>query len=564
MPALQVVLLLRIDYALAFSHLNVRPKMIRNLLAVYFLAQIFVSTSTFAQSCPGTLDLILINGTILTMDADSSIVSSARVQGNKFVAVGNDIDISGDCAQVIDLEGRTVIPGLIDSHTHFIRTAQAPGPFILGQEASSTIAEYQQALRTASEKAAPGEWVVAVGGLTPLQFQEQRLPNTEELTAAVPGNPVWIQRGYLADGIVNELGRRILVERGVPVSDDGISPAAEGGLRYILRTRTEERMLDRFRDYMNYAVSTGLTTVIDQGCCDFLGAELDIDDRPNFSVLDMLWRSEELKLRMRLQYDHREILEQDDLRSVSARVLNSQIGVGDGFYRVVGVGERVIADEATDEEVFEAYLNVARAGWPLSQHTIWEDEIERYLSIMERVAAEIPIRELRWSLEHIFEITPNQIERLKAIGVSVRVQDHDILRNGSTGWNPGPPLKTLLESGIRMGAGTDSGVVGPLNPWLALYFMVTGKHMGGELIIPGEQISRLDALRLYTADNAWFLGEEDSLGSIETGKLADLVVLDQPFLEIAEDELRNVAPLLTLIDGKVAYASGAFSNLQSP
>jgi predicted amidohydrolase YtcJ len=538
--------------------------MIRNLLAVYFLAQIFVSTSTFAQSCPGTLDLIFINGTILTMDTESSIVSSARVQGNKFVAVGNDIDISGDCAQVIDLEGRTVIPGLIDSHTHFIRTAQAPGPFILGQEASSTIAEYQQALRTASEKAAPGEWVVAVGGLTPLQFQEQRLPNTEELTAAVPGNPVWIQRGYLADGIVNELGRRLLVERGVPVSDDGISPAAEGGLRYILRTRTEERMLDRFRDYMNYAVSTGLTTVIDQGCCDFLGAELDIDDRPNFSVLDMLWRSEELKLRMRLQYDHRDILEQDDLRSVSARVLNSQIGIGDGFYRVVGVGERVIADEATDEEVFEAYLNVARAGWPLSQHTIWEDEIERYLSIMERVAAEIPIRELRWSLEHIFEITPNQIERLKAIGVSVRVQDHDILRNGSTGWNPGPPLKTLLESGIRMGAGTDSGVVGPLNPWLALYFMVTGKHMGGELIIPGEQISRLDALRLYTADNAWFLGEEDSLGSIETGKLADLVVLDQPFLEIAEDELRNVAPLLTLIDGKVAYATGAFSNLQSP
>lgn len=538
--------------------------MIRNLLAVYFLAQIFVSTSTFAQSCPGTLDLIFINGTILTMDTESSIVSSARVQGNKFVAVGNDIDISGDCAQVIDLEGRTVIPGLIDSHTHFIRTAQAPGPFILGQEASSTIAEYQQALRTASEKAAPGEWVVAVGGLTPLQFQEQRLPNTEELTAAVPGNPVWIQRGYLADGIVNELGRRILVERGVPVSDDGISPAAEGGLRYILRTRTEERMLDRFRDYMNYAVSTGLTTVIDQGCCDFLGAELDIDDRPNFSVLDMLWRSDELKLRMRLQYDHRDILEQDDLRSVSARVLNSQIGIGDGFYRVVGVGERVIADEATDEEVFEAYLNVARAGWPLSQHTIWEDEIERYLSIMERVAAEIPIRELRWSLEHIFEITPNQIERLKAIGVSVRVQDHDILRNGSTGWNPGPPLKTLLESGIRMGAGTDSGVVGPLNPWLALYFMVTGKHMGGELIIPGEQISRLDALRLYTADNAWFLGEEDSLGSIETGKLADLVVLDRPFLEIAEDELRDVAPLLTLIDGKVAYATGAFSNLQSP
>jgi len=232
--------------------------------------------------------------------------------------------------------------------------------------------------------------------------------------------------------------------------------------------------------------------------------------------------------------------------------------MGDGFYKVVGVGERVIADEATDEEVFEAYMNVAKAGWPLSQHTIWEDEIERYLSIMERVASELPIAELRWTLEHIFEITPQQIDRLKAIGVSVRVQDHDILRNGSSGWRPGPPLRTLLDSGIRMGAGTDSGVVGPLNPWLSLYFMVTGNHMGGEPIIPGEQISRLEALRLYTADNAWFLGEEDSLGSIEVGKLADMVVIDKPYLDVDAEQIRHIRPVLTLVNGKAVFATDPF------
>jgi len=536
--------------------------MIRKILKASFVVNIFFySVFVFAQTCPGTPDLILTNGTILTMDDNNTTVSAVRIQGNTIIAVGNDLDTEGDCVEVINLEGRTVIPGLIDSHTHFIRTAQAPGPFIHGQEGASSIAEYQVALAEAAEKAEAGQWIVAVGGLTALQFEEQRLPSSAELTAAVPDNPVWIQRGYLADGIVNDLGRRTLIERGIPVNGEGISAAAEGGLRFILRTRTDERMLRRFRDYMAYAVSTGLTTVVDQGCCDFLGAELDIDDRPNFRILDTLWRSGELPLRMRLQYDHRDILDQDDLRSVSARVLNSTIGMGDGFYKVVGVGERVIADEATDDEVFEAYMNVARAGWPLSQHTIWEDEIERYLSIMERVAAELSIADLRWSLEHIFEITPNQIERLKAIGVSVRVQDHDVLRNGSTGWSPGPPLKTLLESGIRMGAGTDSGVVGPLSPWLSLYFMVTGNHMGGEPIIPGEQISRLEALRLYTADNAWFLGEEDTLGSIEVGKLADLVVIDRPYLAVDAEQIRYISPLLTLVDGKVVHSTGPYSGL---
>src|SRR5210317_1693965 len=214
--------------------------MIRKILNVSFAFHLlFLSGVVLAQSCPGTMDLLLTNGTILTMDEDNTTVSAVRVQGNTIVAVGNDLDTSGDCIEVINLEGRTVIPGLIDSHTHFIRTAQAPGPFIQGQESASSIAAYQDALAQAAAKADPGEWIVAVGGLTPLQFDEQRLPNYEELTAAVPGNPVWIQRGYLADGIVNELGKRTLIERGIPVNEDGISAAGDGGLRFILRTRTD-------------------------------------------------------------------------------------------------------------------------------------------------------------------------------------------------------------------------------------------------------------------------------------------------------------------------------------
>jgi len=537
-------------------------QMFRSSIRILSLAIILpVTFPGLAQTCAGDPDLLFTNGVILTMDDTGSMAHNLRIRGDEIITVDESPGSTETCTTVIDLGGRTVIPGLIDSHTHFIRTAQAPGPFIFGQESASTIAQYQAALAEAAQDAEPGEWIVAVGGLTPLQFEEKRLPTSEELTTAVPENPVWIQRGYLADGTVNDQGRRVLIERGIPVSEDGISRAEDGGLTYILRTRSDERMLHRFRQYMAYAVSTGLTTVVDQGCCDFLGAHLDIDDRPNFSIVNRLWRQNELKLKMRLQYDHRDILDQDDLRSVSARVLNATLGMGDDFYRTVGVGERVIADEASDDEVFEAYLNVAKAGWPLSQHTIREDEIERYLRIMERVAQVEPLDGLRWSLEHIFEITPEQIERLKSIGVSVRVQDHDVLRNGSTGWNPGPPLKTLLESGIRMGAGTDSGVVGPLNPWLSLYFMVTGKHMGGEVIIPGEQIGRLDALRLYTASNAWFLGEEDSLGTLEAGKKADLVVLDKPFLDIEADAISSIQPLMTVVNGRIVFGRDEFSSL---
>jgi predicted amidohydrolase YtcJ len=264
---------------------------------------------------------------------------------------------------------------------------------------------------------------------------------------------------------------------------------------------------------------------------------------------------------LRIQYDHRDIRSQADIRSVTARLANATYGLGDDMYKAVRLGERVIADDATDDEVFEVYLRAAQGGWPLSQHTIREDEIERYIRIMERVAERTPLSQLRWTLEHVFEITPAQIERLLAIGVAVRVQDHDYIRNESTSWNAGPPFRTLLESGIRMGAGTDSGVVGPLNPWLSIYFMVTGADAGGEVIIPGEQISREEALRLYTAANAWFNFEENEFGSIEVGKYADLVVLDRPYLEVDEEEIKQIGSVLTMVGGRIVHARTPYDRL---
>jgi hypothetical protein len=280
------------------------------------------------------------------------------------------------------------------------------------------------------------------------------------------------------------------------------------------------------------------------------------------AIAEYFWRAGKLPLRIRFQYDHRDTRDQNDVHSATARIANATQGLGDDMFKAVRFGEQVIAGGATDDEVRAVYQRIADAGWALSQHTIREDEIERYIRIMEQVAAKTPVSSLRWTLEHVFEITPSQIARLKAIGVGVRVQDHDYIRNQYSSWKAGPPFRTLLESGIKMGAGTDSGVVGALNPWLSIYYMVTGKDAGGEVIIPGEQIGRKDALRLYTAASAWFNFEENELGSLEAGKLADLVVLDRPFLDISDEEIRRMRPLLTMVGGRVVHARAPFDSLK--
>jgi predicted amidohydrolase YtcJ len=519
------------------------------------------ASSGAAESCPGGRDWVLTNGTILTVDAADRTVSTARIRDHRFLTVGEPVDRKEPCIRVVDLGGRTVIPGLIDSHTHFVRTAQAPGPFIEGLESATSIRELQDALAAAAKKAEPGEWVAAIGGFTPIQFAERRLPTREELSRAVPNHPVYVQVGYSTRGVVNDAGRRALEAAGIPTSEAGDVAPDGNGLTLVLRSANEERMKRRFPDYMRYAVSLGLTTVVDHACCDWLGAHLTTADRPNLTIAEQFWRAGLLPLRLRIQYDHRDTRDQSNIRSATARIANATYGLGDDMYKAVRFGEQVVAGGATDQEVLEVYQRIADAGWPLSQHTIREDEIERYIRIMEQVAAKTPVRSLRWTLEHVFEITPNQIERLNAIGVGVRVQDHDYIRNQYSSWKAGPPFRTLLESGIKMGAGTDSGVVGALNPWLSIYYMVTGKDAGGEVIIPGEQIGRKDALELYTAANAWFNFEENELGSIEAGKLADLVVLDRPFLTIDAEEIKQIKPVLTMVGGRVVHARAPFDRL---
>jgi len=370
-------------------------------LALLLLAVVGLSpASRAATACPGGRDLVLTNGKILTVDAADRTVSTLRIRGDRFLTVGVPVDAKTPCVQVVDLGGRTVIPGLIDNHTHFVRTAQAPGPFIEGLEAADSIKALQAALAAAAKKAEPGEWVAAIGGFTPIQFAEKRMPTREELSAAVPGHPVYLQVGYSTRGLVNDEGRRVLAAAGIPTSEAGDVATDGNGLTYVLRSANEARMKRRFPDYIRYALSVGLTTVVDHACCDWLGAHLTADDRPNLRIAEQFWRAGQMPIRLRIQYDHRDTRDQKDIHSATARIENATQGLGDGYYKAVRFGEQVLKAGATDDEIYDVFLRLANAGWAVSQHTIKHEETEKYLRIMERVAAKTPVKDLRWTLEH--------------------------------------------------------------------------------------------------------------------------------------------------------------------
>ncbi len=234
--------------------------------------------------------------------------------------------------------------------------------------------------------------------------------------------------------------------------------------------------------------------------------------------------------------------------------------------KVVGLGEFIAGaiGMAPNQRLLEgAYRHAARRGWSVTQHSGSAAEHEAHLRAMEQVAEEFPIETLRWSLEHVFELTETQIMRLRLISVGVGLQNQQYLKTGAqvVSSHYGPPFRSIVDAGLRASAGTDAAGVSPLNPWISIYYMVTGKNAAGEVVNDGQQITRMEALRLYTMGSAYQSFDEDTLGSIEVGKLADLVVLDADYLEVPDKALRQIASVLTIVGGRVVHADGPFGEL---
>lgn len=536
---------------------------------VFSMALAAAGIAAAQDPCAGARDLRLINGRIVTMDARNSIVSEVTIQEGRFASVGRSTGKLAPCTRTINLGGRTVVPGIIDNHNHIVLLGMRPGHDIRLETASS-IAEIQSMLRARARTVPAGAWITTLGDFNIKQFAEKRLPTLAELDQALPSNPYIMNGG--GGTAVNSLAKRFFETKDIAVSPTGVIAngkpflAALNALRAI-QTFDEEKQ--GTLDAMAYVHSVGITTSVDMGAFVIPGTPDEQSAQANdgleslnpwtmYNAFLALHREHKMTERLRIFF-----LPTDtamDTPILKERLLNTFPDFGDDMMRTSGIGEFATAWNyrwAAGEHPanYEAALQlVAKYGWAFQQHTLSLAEDQFTTSTFEKVNAVTPIAPLHWSIAHVPRIDRPTLDRLKAIGAGVAV--HGWLYLSGAPGRGGPPFRTILESGIHAGAGSDAAAVSVFDPWLEMYYMVTGKNSAGELINDGQQISRLDALRLYTADNGWFTHEEDKLGTIEPGKLGDLVVLSADYLDpkkVSDEQIKQIKSVLTVIGGQVVY-----------
>ncbi len=529
-------------------------------------------------------DILLVNGRIITLDETSSVSEALAIDAGRIVATGSVGEIrklAGATTKIVDLGGRTVIPGLIDSHIHSIRA----GFRYAGEvhwEGATNIVEALERLRSAAIHAKPGAWLIVAGGWTPRQFTESRKPTEAEIAAVAPGHPVFIQLFY-GSVLINAIGREMLgIKSGEDLADaakferdgDGAangwivgSGAAITSLYSRLPKPEIEEAIDGTRQFLRELSRLGLTGVIDPG-----GHNLAPED---YLALFRLWREQALPLRVVYSISApRPGKELEDFQTYT-RFL--PMGAGDDLLRFNGIGECITwgmynnetPDDADKQQFYRVALWAASQGMTLTVHWNNDRSVHHLLDVLERVNREVPIAKLRWSIAHLHDASDVSLQRMKALGVGWLMQDglyfsapSYIAERGSTQMRRTPPIISALKLGLPVGGGTDANRVMISNPFVSLRWMLDGRTVDGIATRGAEETpSREEALRIYTEGSAWFAHDEGRRGRLTPGMLADLAVLSEDYFTVPVRRIAQIQSLLTMVGGKIVYADGPFSDL---
>ena len=515
-------------------------------------------------------DTILVNGKILTVDRQFSTREAVAIRDGKITAVGSNSEVrkqAGPKTRVIDLQGRTVIPGFIDSHIHAIRAGQTFTTEVNWVGAAS-IAEAMSRIHEASLAKKPGSWLIVAGGWHAEQFKEKRRPTQADLVAAAPNNPVYVQQdydwevmtpaGFKAMGINSEadLPRPGKFERDASGNPTGAIEDGGGfdvaiALFEKLPHPTFNEQVEGTKKFFSELNRLGLTGVGDPG-----GNNLNPE---NYQPLFQIWRQHQLTLRIAYSLCGPTAgKEFEELKSLTQMLPQ---GFGDDMLKFNGLGERVTwgmnnNDHPTAEDKEKYYQIVrwaAQHGIPVTMHWPKDETADTLLSIYERVNGEFPITNLRWSVAHLTNASPQNLRRMKAMGVGWTIQRPNAAS-----------VENAKELGVNMGAGTDAHRVASYNPFTALeWSLVDSKNAGGVQRGPEQTPTREDALRAYTIGSAWFSFDENKRGSLEPGKLADLAVLTKDYMTVPVSEIGGIESLLTMVGGKIVYAAGPYARLEN-
>jgi len=527
-------------------------------------------------------DSILINGKILTVDEQFSTREAIATRDGKIAALGATAEIrklAGPQTRVIDLEGRTVIPGLIDSHMHAIRAAQSFATEVNWIGAPS-LAEAYRRIHEGAGAMKPGAWLIVAGGWNVEQFKEKRRPTQAELLAAAPNNPVYVQLGYgwvvMTPAAIKILN--IATDADLPAgakldrdANGNLTGGITGGNNAIvalfdrLPKPTFEEQVAGTKKFFRELNRLGITGVGDPG-----GNNVEPGD---YQAIFKVWRDGQLTVRVAYSLCGPTPGKKfEELQSLTQLL---PMGFGDDMLRFNGIGERITwamnnnekPTEADKEKYYQIVRWSAERGMSLTMHWTNDGSVDQLLSIFERVNKEVPITGLRWSIAHLNNASAQTLRRMKALGMGWTVQD--ALYFGGTqvrdkeAVRREPPVETAKEIGVVVGAGTDAHRVASYNPFTALQWFLDGKTVGGVALRgPEETPTRAEALHFYTAGSAWFSHDENKRGSLAVGKFADLAVLSKDYLAVPVDEVGGVESLLTMVGGKIVYAAGPFARFE--
>jgi predicted amidohydrolase YtcJ len=522
-------------------------------------------------------DKILRNGKIVTVDDRFTLAQALAIRGTRIVAVGRDADMEqlrGPATEVIDLGSRTVIPGLIDNHSHWIRAAEH------NELRFDGVTSRQQALKLLADRvrnSPPGEWVVVLGGWSEEQFtDEARGFPLAELDQIAPNNPVVLQSVY-NHSYLNTAGLKAAgidantpdpeggkIEKDAAGMPSGIVRGA-GGVAFVaakIPLKDQEAWLANTRRLVAYLNALGITAWSDAGGRGMSAKHYEpyryLADRGELNARVFWLTIRQPSTPAQVDQTLPEIAQQKPFQ-------------GNDYFDHIGWGESVYGPATTNTmrpagpmrpedmaQVRRIVDAVAARGLYLNAHVEMEPAIDAYLDEYEAVNKTHPIKGLRWAFSHLDQVTDKQLERMKRLGISAQIHSRPLIQgalmhkvHGDKAWDM-PPFRRVQDSGIRWGLGSDATAVTTSNPFYTLSLAVTGRMVGGQQV-NRQMISREEALIAHTRSNAYFLFQEDNIGSLAPGKYADLLVLDRDYLTVPTDDIKDTKPLLTMVGGKTVY-----------
>lgn len=573
----------------------------RLLIALIAMGGLNHAHAQVTTGTPGA-DLIVHNARIYTGNPGQPEASALAVTNGRIYAVGTDgevLDLKNATTRIIDSRGRRLIPGIVDAHTHVLN--ESGYNYNLRWDGVPTLRRALAMLAEQAKRTPEGQWVKVIGGWSPYQFEENRFPTMDELRKAVPDRPFIVQyaynRAFMNQQAMDAFGVgtiRFPMLPGTELEQDeqGRYTGVVHGLPFTfiaLETLVPQLSADEEVSSLVHTIHAlnrfGITSVIDAGNRGYPKAQTSVN---------ALARDNRLHVRMPfvdMQFGDGSPMSMVDAQ-ITAITKTAPISPGQNLYPKLAYGHvyrgagEVLCLDVHDHENFDRpavviepaklrqlveqdVAKLVKRRIPFRMHISYDENITPFLDALEDLDETMPLTGLRWSIEHAETISPTNIARVKALGGGIALDtkmalhaDGFIKTHGRDKARLTPRLRQLVDSGIPLAMSTDAFRAATFNPWLGISWMVSGKSVSGsEALAPENRLSRADALGLFTRGPAWFMFAESEMGMIAPGHLADFALLDRDYFSVPESEIKSIASVLTVMDGRVVYGAQDYSAL---